>query len=101
MNIQEEHNKRVAFNTTDGLEQNIDKLMIMMDKLVTKDKGQNRQFKLGVYQTNIGRVQTRHNYEQREIQDMFRSDNNRSNTHRERPRYGQDYQGRSRYDLNY
>ena len=37
----------------------------------------------------------------REFQDRFRSDNNRSNTYRGRPRYGQDYQGRSGYDLNY
>ena len=45
MNIQEEHNKRVTFYTTDGLEQKIDKLMVMMGKFVTKDEGQNRQFK--------------------------------------------------------
>ena len=49
----------------DGLEQKIDKLMAMMGKLVTKDKGQNRQFKLQVYQTNRGRGQTRCNYEGR------------------------------------
>ena len=29
---------------TDGLEQKIDKLMVMMGKLVMKDDGQNRQF---------------------------------------------------------
>ena len=46
MNIQEEHNKRVTFDMTDRLEQKIDKLMVMMGKLVTKDEGQNRQFKL-------------------------------------------------------
>ena len=66
---------------TDSLEQKIDKLMVMMGKLVTKDEGQNRQFKLQVYQTNRGRGQTRCNYEQRGFQDRFRSDNNRSNTH--------------------
>ena len=44
MNILEEHNKRVTFDMTDSLEQKIDKLMVMMGKLVTKDKGQNRQF---------------------------------------------------------
>ena len=46
----------------DGLEQKIDKLMVMMGKLVIKDDGQNRQFKLQVYQNNRGREQTRHNY---------------------------------------
>ena len=91
MNIQEEHNKRVTFDKIDGLEQKIDKFMVMMGKLVTKDEGQNRQFKLGVYQKNRGRGQTRHNYKQRVFQNRFRSDNNRSNTYRGRPRYGQDY----------
>ena len=46
MNIREENNKRVIFDMMDSLEQKIDKLMVMMGKLVTKDKGQNRQFKL-------------------------------------------------------
>ena len=64
MNIHEEHNKRVTFNMTDGLEQMIHKLMVMMGKLVTKDDGQNRQFKPQVYQTNRGRGQIRCNYEQ-------------------------------------
>ena len=41
MNIQEEHNKRVTFDMTDGLEQKIDKLTVMMGKLVTKDNRQN------------------------------------------------------------
>ena len=49
---------------TDNLEQKIDKLMVMMGKLVTKDNGQNRQFKLQVYQPNRGREQTRCNYRQ-------------------------------------
>ena len=85
----------------DGLEQKIDKLMVMMDKLVTEDNGQNRQFKLWVYQTNRGRGQTRCNYRLEGFQDRFRSDNGRTNIFRGRPRYGQDYQGRSRHDLNY
>ena len=45
MNIQEEHNKRVTFDMTDGLGQKIDKLTVMMGKLVMKDDEQNRQFK--------------------------------------------------------
>ena len=85
----------------DGLEQKIDKLTIMMGKLVAKDEGQDRQFKLQVYQPNRSRGQTRHNYELRGFQDRFRSDNNRNNTYKGRPRYGQDYQGRSRYNSNY
>ena len=85
---------------TDGLEQKIDKLTVMMGKLVTRDEGQNRQFKPQVYQTNKNRGQTRC-YKQRGFLDMFRSDNNRNNTYRGRQRYGQDYRGRSRYDSNY
>ena len=37
MNIQEEHNKRVTFDTSEGLEQKIDKFMVMMGKLVMKN----------------------------------------------------------------
>ena len=48
---------------TDGLEQKADKLMVMMGTLVLKEDGQNRQFKLQVYQTNRGRGQLRCNYE--------------------------------------
>ena len=50
MNIEEEHNKRVTFDMTDGLEQKIDKLTVMMGRLGMKENGQNRQFKLQVYQ---------------------------------------------------
>ena len=71
MNIQE-CNKRVTFNMTDGLEQKIDKLMVMMGKLVLKDNRQNRQFKLPVHQSNRGRGQTRCNYDQRGFQDKLR-----------------------------
>ena len=45
MNIKEGFGKKVAFNTMDGIEQKIGKLMVMMGKLVTEDEGQNRQFK--------------------------------------------------------
>ena len=41
MNILEEHNKRVIFDMADSLEQKIDKVMVMMGNLVTKDDGQN------------------------------------------------------------
>ena len=42
MNIWEEHNKRVTFDMMDGIDQKIDKLTVIMGKLVTDDKGQNR-----------------------------------------------------------
>ena len=45
ISIKEWFSKKVTFNTMDGIEQKIDKLMVMIGKLVMEDKGQNRQFK--------------------------------------------------------
>ena len=42
MHVQEELSKRVTFDMMDSLEQKIDKLTVMMGKLVTKDEGQNK-----------------------------------------------------------
>ena len=97
MNIKEGFSKKVTFDMTDGIEQKIDKLMVMMVKLVTEYEGQNRQFKPQVYQSNGGRAHMRCNYEERRFQDRFRS----NNTYKGRPRYGQGYRGRLRYDSNY
>ena len=75
MNIREGFGKKVTFNMTDGIEQKIDKLMVMMGKLVREDKGQNRPFKPWVYQSNRGRGQIRCNCDQRRFQDRFRPNN--------------------------
>ena len=45
MNIRDSFNKRVTFDMADSMEQTIDKLMVVMGKLVTEDKGQNKPFK--------------------------------------------------------
>ena len=45
MNIKEGYSKRLTFDMMDGREQKIDKLTVMMCKLVIEDKGQNRKFK--------------------------------------------------------
>ena len=45
MNIKEGYSKKVTFDMTDSIEQKIDKLTVIKGKLVTEDKGQNRQFK--------------------------------------------------------
>ena len=45
MSIKEGFSKKVTFDMTDDSEQMIDKLMVMMGKLVMEDEGQNRQFK--------------------------------------------------------
>ena len=62
MSIRDNCRKRVTFNMTDDLEQKIDKLMLMMGKLVMENKGQNKPFKAQVYQSNRGRGQHRGNY---------------------------------------
>ena len=45
MNIKEGYSKRVTFDMMVSIEPKIDKLTVMMGKLVTEDEGQNRQFK--------------------------------------------------------
>ena len=45
MNIRDSYRKKVMFDTTDGIEQKIGQLMLMMGKLVTENKGQNKPFK--------------------------------------------------------
>ena len=45
MNIKEGFGKKVTFDTTDGIEQKVDKLMVKMGNLVTVDEGQNTQCK--------------------------------------------------------
>ena len=42
--IRDNCSKRVTFIMTDYLEQKIDQMMLMMGKLVTEDKGQNKPF---------------------------------------------------------
>ena len=46
MTVRDGLHKRVTFNTTDNIEQMIDKLTVMMGKLVTEDEGQSEPFKL-------------------------------------------------------
>ena len=42
INIKEGFSKKVTFNTRDGIEQKIDKLTVMMGKLVIEGEGQNK-----------------------------------------------------------
>ena len=46
MSVRDGHNKMVTFDATNDIEQNIDKLMTMIGKLVTKDEEQSKPFKL-------------------------------------------------------
>ena len=45
MNIKQGYSKKVMFDMMDSIEPKIDKLIVMMGKLVTECEGQNRQFK--------------------------------------------------------
>ena len=45
LGMRDSQNKRVSFSVYDDLEYKIEKLMVMMDKLVTKDSVGTRPFK--------------------------------------------------------
>ena len=62
MSVKDGLSKRVIFNATDDLEQKIDRITVMMGKLVTGNEGQPKLFKPQVYQSNKGRNQNRGNY---------------------------------------
>ena len=51
MSVRDSYNKRVTFNTQDGLEDEIDKLAAMMGKLAATDNKVNGQFKPQVYRS--------------------------------------------------
>ena len=55
MSARDGQRKRVSFNTPDNLEQKIDRLIVMMGKLVTEDEGHPKPFKPRIYQSNRGR----------------------------------------------
>ena len=84
MSVRDSQNKRVKFNTADNLEQKIDRLTIMIGKLVTEDKGHTKPFKPQVCQSNRGRNQNRGNYQGR-----FRH----NNVYRGHPMYNQNFRG--------
>ena len=81
----------MTFDATYDLEQKIDKLTVMMGKLVTEDKGQPKPFMPQVYQSNRGRNQNRGNYQGR-----FRN----NNAYRGHLTYNQNFRGRSRGNFN-
>ena len=62
MSIRGSHNRKVSFDTKEELGDKIDKLVVMIGKLVTRDSGAGRQFKPQIYQGR-GRGQNRSNYD--------------------------------------
>ena len=55
MNLRDSQGKKVSINMHNDLEQKIEKLRVMMDKLVTEDNGCSKPFKPQIYQP--GRVE--------------------------------------------
>ena len=77
MSIKDRYNKKVTFDTWDGLEDKIDRLTAMMGKLATRDNGINKQFKPQIYQSKR-RGQSRNfydksDYDRRNYQNRYRS----------------------------
>ena len=77
MSIKDSCNKKVTFDTRDGLEGKIDRPTVMMGKLTARENGTNRQFKHQIYQSKR-RGQSRnfydtHNYGRGNYQNRYRS----------------------------
>ena len=87
------HHRKVTFDTKEELGDKIDKLVVMIGKLASRDNGTGRQLKPQIHQ-NRGRGQNR-NYNQCSYQNRYRSDGNDRIQH-----YRQD-RGRPRYEQNY
>ena len=77
LSVKDNYNKRVTLNTQDGLEDKIDKLTVMMGKLVARDSEVKWAFKPQVYQSKR-RGQSRnfydsHNYDRVNYHNKYRS----------------------------
>ena len=109
MSVRDSQNKRVVFNTPGNLEQKIDRLTVMMGKLVTEDKGHSKPFKPQIYQPNRGRNQSRGIFHGRFRNNAYRGHPSYNQNCRGRNRgnfsnrgnYGYNTQGRQRYRKNY
>ena len=86
MGIRVGHNRQVSVDTREELVDMIDKLVVIIGKLATRDSRTNRQFKPQIHQSR-GSGQNR-NYNQRNYQNRYRS-NNRSDSG-DRGQYRQD-----------
>ena len=92
MSIIDGHNRKVSFDIKEELGVKIDKLVVMIGKLATRESGTDRQFKPQIYH-NRGRGQNR-NYNQCSYQNRYRSDSGDRRQYRQgrgRPRYKQNY----------
>ena len=62
MSIKDSHNRKVSFDAREILGNKIDKLVVMIGKLATRDSGESRQFKPQIHQGR-GTGQNRGNYD--------------------------------------
>ena len=90
MSMRDSQGKTVSFNTQDYLKQQIDKLMVMMGKLVTEDEVCSKPFRPQIYWPGRGRNQNRGNSCGR-----FRN-----NVYRGCTSYNQNFRGRYRGNFN-
>ena len=90
MSMRDSQIKKVLFNTQDDLEQKIDKLMVMMGKLVTEDEGCSKPFRPQIYQSGRGRNQNRGNF----------CGSFKNNVYRGCALYNQNFRGRYRGNFN-
>ena len=100
MNIKDSYNKKVTFDTWEGLEDKTDKLRVMMGKLAARDNRNNRQFKPQIYQSRRrGQSQKFYdsfNYDRGNYQNRYRSNSGGGKIQFngqsiDRPRYEQNY----------
>ena len=95
------NNKKVTFNMQDGLEAKIDRLTVMMSKLVANKEGINKAFKPQIYQ-NRRRGQTRNFYNRCNYQNRYRlNSGDRRRQFSGRIQYEQNYRGRSRNEQDF
>ena len=93
-------NKKVTFDTQDGLEDS-NKLTVMMSKLAANKEGVNKQIKPKIYQ-NKKRGQTRNFYDTCNYQNRYRSHSgDRRVQFSSRIQYGQTDRSRPRYAQGY
>ena len=72
MNLRDSQSKKVSFKVYNDLEQKIDRLTVMMHKLVTEDNGSSKPFKPQIYQPSRGRNQNRGNFHGRFRNNAYR-----------------------------
>ena len=109
MNLRDSQDKKISFNMHNDLEQKIDNLMIMMEKLVTEDDRCSKPFKPQIYQPGRGRNQKRGNFHGRLRNNMYRGCTLYNQTFRGRYRnnfnrkgnFGYNNRGSQRYRNNY